>query len=258
MTKHSTTKEFKSTYSYRNFDQEVRHNNRFIRNKASEDFLEKLLETCKKRIASLSLGDELWRAQLGCDWRPDSNGEDKFEVPCAFGPERMKPLPEKMGDGRINPRRIAYLYLATDMKTAIAEVRPWVGAYVSIGNFKILQDLKLVDCTKDLPKGFKIYFIEPSPDERENAVWTDINRALSSPVGPMDDYAAYIPTQIIAELFKVNKYDGIIYQSSLGQGKNMCLFDPNMAKIVWGSLYKVKTVNFAAIEEEMERYIVRG
>ena len=42
--------------------------------------------------------------------------------------------------GRANPRGIPYLYLANDQLTAISEVRPWVGCYVSIATlFSTMQ-----------------------------------------------------------------------------------------------------------------------
>jgi hypothetical protein len=250
-------KEFASVYGYQRFAEEVQRKNRFIRNKESEDFLDAVLETCQKRISNASSGGKLWRAQLGCDWRPEGEGEEIFEVPCGYRPLRMSPISEKTNEGRINPRRIAYLYIATDVETAIAEVRPWVGAYISIGQFEIISNLKLVDCTKDLRKGIIVYGKEPSPEEREKAVWEDINRAFSYPIGPGDDFAAYVSTQIIGELFKINGFDGIIYRSSLGPGQNICLFNLDAAKMVFGTLYYVTGVKYNFVEEESERYWVR-
>ena len=57
----------------------------------------------------------------------------------------MVPDAEHATSGRLNPRGIPFLYLAEDSKTAIAEVRPWVGALVSMGVFEILRDCTLVD-----------------------------------------------------------------------------------------------------------------
>jgi RES domain-containing protein len=42
----------------------------------------------------------------------------------------MKPIPKWQGEGRANPRGIPVLYLATHRETALAEVRPWIGAVI--------------------------------------------------------------------------------------------------------------------------------
>ena len=51
-------------------------------------------------------------------------------------------------------------------------------------------------------------FYEPDPAEREKAVWAHIGQAFSEPMTRRDDSADYVPTQIIAELFKREGFDG--------------------------------------------------
>jgi hypothetical protein len=73
---------------------------------------------------------------------------------------------------------------------------------------------------------------EPPPDERERSVWTDIDLAFAEPVNRSDDVADYAPTQIIAELFKREQYDGIKYRSALSDtGHNVALFDITTAEL---------------------------
>jgi hypothetical protein len=74
-----------------------------------------------------------------------------------------------------------------------------------------------------------MYLREPEPEERERAVWRDIDRAFSRPVTRCDDTADYAPTQILAELFRENGLDGVAYGSSLGKGHNIGLFDVEAA-----------------------------
>jgi hypothetical protein len=74
-----------------------------------------------------------------------------MEIPCAFDPQRMKPIPARVTDGRVNPCGIAYLYLATKQNTACAEVRPWLKSYVSLGQFQTKRDLRIY-CTLDEKK----------------------------------------------------------------------------------------------------------
>jgi len=170
----------------------------------------------------------------------------------------MKPLSNKASEGRVNPKGIPYLYLATDKETAMAEIRPWLGSEISVGQFKILQDLVVVDCSihEGHKGGFTFYLKEPNPEKRERAVWSDIDDAFSTPVNPSDHSADYVPTQIIAELFKNNGADGILYRSSLGRGFNVVLFDVSLADIVNCFLYEATNISFE-FKEIANPYFVR-
>jgi hypothetical protein len=74
--------------------------------------------------------------------------------------------------------------------------------------------------------------------------------------GPSDDIADYVPTQIVAELFKANNFDGVAYRSSLGDGHNVALFDLDMAELVSCFLFQVKSIRFE-FQESANPYIVR-
>ncbi|MFQ5853897.1 MAG: RES family NAD+ phosphorylase [Candidatus Binatia bacterium] len=156
----------------------------------------------------------------------------------------MKPPRDRCREGRANPKGITYLYLATDRDTALAEVRPWIGSLLSVGQFKTLRALQFVNCTTD-EKAHRIYIgKEPSPSEREECVWADIDRAFAKPVDPSDDLADYTPTQVLPELFKTSGFDGIAYRSSLGPGHNITLFDVDAAELVNCFLFTVENLKF--------------
>ncbi len=138
---------FKSPDSYRDFDRAVRHEFRYARTPQQEEFLRTVAATSQSRSLIMKAGHVLWRAQLGHDWREEQQGEELFEVQAAHPPARMKPLAEKASDGRANPKGIVCLYLATKQETAVLEVRPHIGSYVSIAQFKVLKELRLVDCS---------------------------------------------------------------------------------------------------------------
>ena len=120
----------------------------------------------------------------------------------------------------------------------MGECRPWVGALVSVSQVKTSRDLRIVNCTSE-EKGSLIFFKEPPPQEREEAVWRDIDRAFAEPVTRADDIADYAPTQILAELFRESGLDGIGYRSALGTGHNLALFDLDSADVINGQLVKV-------------------
>src|SRR5579859_3210541 len=142
--------EFSCTDSYRRFEQTVKRHTRYVYDGEVRDFLAAVIETGKTRKDSIEKGSILWRAQRGYTWRTENPGaEEEFEVPDAFDPDRMVPKAEFVCDGRVNPRGIPCLYLASTKEAAVSEVRPWVGSYISLAQFKIMRYVSVVDCTKD-------------------------------------------------------------------------------------------------------------
>jgi hypothetical protein len=170
---------------------------------------------------------------------------DSFEVPAPADLKRMIPFTDRATEGRVNAKGIPCLYLSTDRDTAMAEVRPWIGSYVSVGQFTIFRDLTVVDCSSDLASsGLRFEGAEPEPGERERLVWGRINRAFSEPVTRSDDVADYAPTQVLAEAFRVKGFDGIVYGSKVGVGKTVAIFDVAAADLINCHLYEVESINF--------------
>jgi len=247
--------EFKSWRSYHIFENNVRTNTRYIYSQEIKDFLESVVTTINDRIKTISIGSSFWRAQLGHTWSQEKSGNEIFDVQAPYSKKRMKPIPEVAKEGRINPKGIAYLYLATDANTAMAESRPWKGAHISIGQFKITKDLQVIDCTLENEKVSIIYFDEPDHKKKEKAVWRDISESFSKPVNKDDLYLEYIPTQILSELFKREGFDGILYNSNLGEGKNLALFDLVNADLKYCSLSRCAEVMYKFKKQPKEYYL---
>lgn len=157
----------------------------------------------------------------------------------------MKPLQEQASEGRANPKGIPCLYLATDKETAMSEVRPWLRSRISVGQFKTVKELTLIDCSKYSSGAFAYYEGEPDEETKQKAVWAEIDSAFSRPVTPSDKSSDYVPTQIIAELFKNNGFDGVRYKSALSDGLNVALFDMNAATMVDCFVYIVEKIQFS-------------
>jgi len=236
---------FKSWRSYWEFRHAVKNNSRFILGDESKDFLKAIEETCPSRIKNISVSDSIWRAQIGYDNMPEYQEDIHVDdVPVPFTFERMKPLSNNASEGRANPKGIPYLYVATDKETAMSEVRPSLGAILSVGKFKPTRELKIIDFSVHQGK-MNFFLKEPNEEKRTEAVWTDMDNAFSIPTSNTDFNSDYVPTQIIAELIKSLRYDGIAYKSSLATGYNIVLFDLDMATITECDIYKVTKVNFA-------------
>jgi hypothetical protein len=220
--------EFKSYESYWRFARSVTTQRRYVSNAEQTEFLQTVLATSITRQEVLASGNIFYRAQRGNGWRPEDYGGVVEEFQAPLDPEFMKPRPYRAREGRANPKGIPYLYLATHENTSVAEVRPWKGEYVSVAQFALKRDVRVVNCTTENHK-LMIYIHEPEPEERERNVWQDIDRAFSQPVTPEDDTADYAPTQVLAEFFRESGFDGVAYRSSVGGGHNLALFDIEVA-----------------------------
>ncbi len=251
-----SSKTFLSALEYLWFEKTVKSELRYVRDTRTNEFLDAVLLTSKNRQESISKDRTYWRAQLGSsksEWI-EYEGKRYFQEDVPYPVERMKPSVDRAKEGRANPKGIPYLYLATEKQTAIQEVRPWIGSLISVAEFQIVKDLKIIDCSKNIHKldGIGSDSLFPNVDDWENGklsngeivkhVWSWIDRAFSMPVEPSDDEADYVPTQILAELFKSNYFDGIIYNSVFAEGKNLILFDISNAKPSNCKLYRVTNI----------------
>ena len=256
---------FKSWQSYWSFRAAATNSNRYIFDEETKSFLEEVLASCKSRQRKIKSGTVFWRSQLGGDTRSVFDDEDNVNgyKPCPYPEERMRPLLYEASEGRVNPKGIPCLYLATTKETAMSEVRPWIGSEISVAQFQTKKELTVIDCSVnhsanllcfDSEHGFNY---EPSENEREKVVWAYIDKAFSAPVIQNENQAHYAPTQIIAELFKKNGFDGVLYKSMLANdGFNIALFDPQAAEMLNCFLYKTKKVAFE-FDESANPYSVR-
>jgi RES domain-containing protein len=157
----------------------------------------------------------------------------------------MKPIPNWHGEGRANPRGILALYLATTRDTALAEVRPWIGAMISVAQLVTERELNVIDCSKyHKPENFLDIF-DDQTKSRADGIWMAIDRAFATPVSKEDEAKDYIPTQVLTDLFKAEGYDGVVYKSLLSDdGYNVALFNLDHAKVANCSLYRLNSIQF--------------
>lgn len=231
----------------RQFREELRKKCRYFRTDWANGYLGALKHTCKKRIIIITQDTELWRSRLEGSLVPCAPDDMTIQ---AYGCDEMAaPLPNLSRASRIGVTGIPVLYLSSDKDTAMSEVRPWKNQPVSLAKFHVTKDLNIVDFHQSGLDGTiadlnKLYpfesFIRKGviPDsEQEDRAWAWIDYAFSEPVSQLDDPLEYIPTQVIAEFFKTEGYDGIKYRSSVASGYNIALFDVNAAKAIETKLY---------------------
>lgn len=148
------------------------------------------------------------------------------------------PKPRLASGGRLNRQGVSFLYLATDIQTAISEVRPDPSHKVSIGKFKCTQDIKIVDFNKA--------FVLLSKNEKTLASYRALNyldQLFSQPIIPSDRHL-YIITQVFADIFRQLGFDAIKYSSSVGSGDNILAFNPKSFIYIPSKENKVYKIDF--------------
>jgi hypothetical protein len=226
---------------YSDFVDELKFSRRHILSGSSKEFLSTLKELADKNTFTLKQGDVLYRARRNeyMDHQPS------FEPRPS---EEMKPVINMKSEGRANPYNITMMYLASSEETAIAEVRPDLNYPVTVGKFKVVNELKLVDFISQRPSWATFYRL---PDIGEDVyLWLALSNDYSRPLYKEEQQINYIQTQVIAEYFKDQGFDGLIYQSqfnaqkqaslkSEGIAKNFVIFDTNSVEHVESEVWKI-------------------
>jgi RES domain-containing protein len=238
---------FESQTAYSDFARIVRYHRRWAFDGKEAEFLAAVRAACKSRSYNLKSGWRLYRAQIGSKLVSRPPNDD--EVDCGieeeqpFPAERMIPDPKLANKpGRANPQGFTYLYLADTPETALAEMRPWVAESLSLALFETKRELRLVVCKAGAAE--VIFDENPSAEKLDKHVWNDISTAFARPVSQDDRESSYIPTQILAEVFKAEGFDGIVYRSGLERGSNVVLFDPTAARPIHRYAYTLKKVRY--------------
>ncbi|MGN0224276.1 MAG: RES family NAD+ phosphorylase [Muribaculaceae bacterium] len=167
---------------------------------------------------------------------PDRANLAISEMGCP--PARITPA------GRANPMGIPYLYLCQSPQTTFYEVRALYLDKLSIGTFQVVKDLKILDFTKRM----SLYIANSMSSDLSFEISKYkliqlISKDLSKPLRRFDTELEYVPTQLICEYCKLNKIDGIMFNSSLHNGGiNVVLFDAGSAECTDVKTVEIKHV----------------
>lgn len=247
--------------SYSQFARSVRSELRYVRSPATNAFLEEVLGSCASRKVTIPNQRLFWRARLGCEWEDVETTDGEItavvEEPRPYPAEGMKPIANWLSEGRANPRGIPRLYLATTRDTALAEIRPWIGATISAAQLRVNRELNVIDCSKNHAKGSFLKVIGKSGLTRVDGIWVAIDQAFATPVDRDIESRDYVATQILADLFKAAGFDGIVYKSLLtDDGFNIVLFNLDDADVVYCGLFSAESIRFH-FKESGNPYFVR-
>jgi RES domain-containing protein len=148
-------------------------------------------------------------------------------------------------EGRVNPKGIPVLYVATNPETAMSEVRPSLASEISLAELELCREVRLVDCSiQSSARSVLTYEGLVPEEEREGVVWHSINDAFTKPVDPSDRVADYAPTQFLAEYMRAAGYAGIRYRSGFGAGgDNIALFNLDDAAVLDVTLKRLRSIH---------------
>ncbi len=177
--------------SWEKFAEEIKSTNRFhIQNALDLLKLEQLLNRYKRQIPK---GKKYFRARIS-----DNNAGFKIG-------EMKNPPPEKAKAGRANPLGISYLYIANDIKTTLYEARASLFDYVTVGSFRLKEDIRVINLRGDT---YDPIFLAEQGELEDFLIHlpfiTKLEQELSKPRRRSDNELDYLPTQYLSEFIKKN------------------------------------------------------
>jgi hypothetical protein len=217
--------------SWEQFAESIKHENRFHSGMFNADAFASFLSIIAKTYPS---GTEFFRARI-------------THSRSGFTSDEMKAPPRgSRSAGRINPEGIGVLYLSSDNKTVLNEVRANTFDYVTIGTFKLLKDIKVVNLSGISETSPFLYQGELEKYAANRNVFHEIAIEIAKPLRRSDSPIEYLPTQYISEFIKSQGYDGVEYASTLREGGyNVAIFDEKQFECV-----SVNTIEVTKIQYE--------
>ena len=212
------------------FRDELKYNNRYFPN--DSEFNKQSLKETIQFFKTLDYPKEVFRARIS---------KDNNLIPK----EKMgKPPLGRSTQGRANPIGISYLYVASDIKTAISEIRPHKGALVTVAKIKLPDNLKFLDIRS--PKNTISPF--SFSDNVLEALYKDLDllerfgEELSKPVLPQEADMEYLSSQYLCEMIKHYGFTGLLYKSSVGEGFNIVIFDNVELDFLELEMYEIRNI----------------
>jgi hypothetical protein len=126
---------------------------------------------------------------------------------------------------RASREGVPTLFLASNVATAVAEVRATEGEQVAVAPVRLSRELRLLDLRR-------VPSVENPFDNPHSLAWRYeqvellylLGEDMSRPVEPGQG-KKYVPSQLLCAKLKTAGYDGIIYSSRRGSGFNLAVFD---------------------------------
>lgn len=219
------------------FVKEIKTKNRYHSKLINFDILEKYCSFIRKKYKA---GDLFYRARLS-----DRSGYQTSEMSA--------PPAGQSSEGRANARGITCLYLANDIETTLHEVRAGVFDYVSVGTFRLKQDITVVDLRAIANISPFVEGLEYLDHAINKQYLEKVNSEMSKSLRRSDSTLDYVPTQYIVDFIKSiehnnrQEYDGIEYNSTTNPGGyNLAIFDPSLFECITVDVYDIEKLQYTS------------
>lgn len=213
------------------FKDEIKNINRFhITNTIDLMELKKFFEN-ETFLVELKKGRIFYRSRVSSNL-----GFDKTQM--------GNPPKEKATSGRANPKGISYLYLADSVMTAMYETRVSLFDYVTVGEFKLIDDLKILNLSSPIYDPMSWAENEEIDDYLIYVPFIKtLQKELSLPIRSADKEIDYLPTQYLSEFIKSIGFDGVQFQSSLySSGYNLAIFNYSKLECIGTIVHEINDI----------------
>ncbi|MBP3206465.1 MAG: RES family NAD+ phosphorylase [Lachnospiraceae bacterium] len=197
-------------YSWSVFKKYLRNENRFHSKYINLEMLESVL---KRTEIIIPVGTNLYRARVS-----NKKGYTRKEM--------WAPPDDMASPGRANSKGQSCLYLCSNRKTTVKEIRAHAFDYVTIATFKFKRDVRVLDLSSIVHSSpfysgeDKVAYLVNESNLRQ------IQDDLAKPMSRLDSELDYLPTQYISDFAKFLGYDGVKYFSTFDKTSyNVALFD---------------------------------
>ena len=216
-------------YSWDDFRSYLRNENRFH---SKYIRLEILAEVLKDTEVVIRKGTVFYRAR-----KSSKEG---------FGRKKMGAPPADIATaGCANSKGISCLYLCSKKQTTVKEIRANAFDYVTIANFKLKRDVRILDLSiisHNSPfyaDTDKVKFLVNEKHLKK------IQDDLAKPITSDDSELDYLPTQYISDFAKYLGYDGVKYLSTFDKkAYNIALFDTHACACTYHRNYLIGNLDY--------------
>jgi hypothetical protein len=176
-------------------------------------------------------GSEFFRARIGVHARLKrksvfANQREEFVYTPFMGKDIDRPPLAIAKEGRFNKSGVSLLYLASDVATAISELRPHPHHLVSTARFQLKRDCLVANFAHFDIRNF---LSDQRLEDLRKII--SIGEALNAPVQP-EHRILYVVTQLFGDAIRNEGFEGVWFKSTVGSGDNFTFFANDAFQLV--------------------------
>lgn len=219
-------------YSWDVFKKYLRNENRFHSKYINLEILENILRETEIIIPA---NKRFYRSRIS-----NEKGESGFNRK-----EMWAPPDDVASAGRANSKGQSCLYLSSNRRTTVKEVRAHAFDYVTIATFRTNREIRVLDLsalTHSSPfyaGTDKVAYLINEKHLRK------IENDMAKPMSRWDSDLDYLPTQYISDFAKFLGYDGVKYFSTFDKmAYNLALYDSSACDCIYHRNYLIGDLDY--------------